>query len=455
MKFLLFSQFLFFFSAIGLGQVTNRPISPDTSNKTILELPSPFPSFPSPPFPMSDWAGGAIIGEASGDSPDFLMKAILKMSKKSWPKWHELGIKAYGWIDVSMNGSTSKQTNSPMSYDLVPNRPELDQAILRIERVPDIGQRKHIDWGFLSDNIFGIDYRYTIAKGIVSDQLLKHNNLYGFDPTQLYGLLYIPNVAQGMLVKVGRFISPADIEAQWAPDNYLFSHSLMFSVDPYTFTGMNTTIRLQRRIQIELGVHAGNDMAPWSNSAQINGLAMIRWVSKNNRQSLYGGINSLGNGQYENGHDDLQMVSGVWGCKFTEKIHMMTEAYYIWQSNAALGGTAIYGPAQYGQGGGMGSIIPGISKAIGLVNYFQILCSPKDYISIRNDALNDINGNRTGYSTWYTSHTVGFSHHFSNYLITRPEIRYEQAWNNHNVTPYDMGTKKSQFTGAVDLVIRF
>jgi hypothetical protein len=424
----------------------------DTTAGNGRAMPSPLPS---PPFPMSDWSGGPIIGEPSGEAPDYLMRKIQKSCKKPWLKWNKTGISVYGWVDGSVNVSSSKYTNSPMSYDLVPNRPELDQVIIRVERDPNTEQTKHPDWGFLVDNIYGIDYRYTIAKGIFSNQLLKNNNLYGYDPAQCYGLLYVPQVAQGMLIKVGRFISPADIEAQWAPDNYLFSHSLMFTVDPYTFTGINTTIRLQKRFQIELGLHAGNDMAPWSNSAQLNGLAMARWVSKNNAESLYGGINSLGNGQYENEHDDLQMLVLVWGHRFGKRVHMMTESYYIWQYNAALGGTAIDGPLLYGQGGGMGPIIPGASKAIGLVNYFQILCSPKDYISIRNDGLNDMNGNRTGYATWYTSHTIGWSHHFTDYIIIRPEVRYEQAWNSKNITPYDGGTKKSQETAAMDLILRF
>ena len=101
-----------------------------------------------------------------------------------------------------------------------------------------------------------------------------------------------------MLIKVGRFISPSDIEAQWAPQNYLYSHSQMFTVDPYTYTGVNITIRLHPQFQFELGVHGGNDMAPWSNSAQPNGSVMMRWVAKDNKESIYGGLASIGSGQF-------------------------------------------------------------------------------------------------------------------------------------------------------------
>jgi hypothetical protein len=122
-----------------------------------------------------------------------------------------------------------------------------------IERDPDMVQTKRVDWGFLINGIYGADYRYTTAKGYFSNQLLQHNNIYGWDPTQIYGLIYVPQVAQGMLIKAGRFISPSDIEAQWAPQNYLYSHSLMFTVDPYTYTGLNVTIRVHPQFQFEFG----------------------------------------------------------------------------------------------------------------------------------------------------------------------------------------------------------
>jgi hypothetical protein len=351
--------------------------------------------------------------------------------------------------------SSSKNSNAPESYDLVANSVQLDQAALQITRQPNTAQTDHFDWGFLSTTIYGTDYRYTTAKGIFSYQLLQHNNLYGFDPAELYGLFYFPKVADGMILKVGRYISPADIEAQWAPDNYLFSHSLMFTVDPYTFTGAQATFKLGSYWQLEVGAHAGNDMAPWSNSAQLNGLLMARWVSKDNNNSLYGGINALGSGNDKNQHDDLQMVVVTWGHKFNETLHMMTEAYYMWQYHALVGGDVINGPGHwFYEGVGAGAPIPGAATAQGLVNYFQILLNKASYISIRNDMLNDPQGNRTGFATLYTSHTIGFVHFFGEYFTLRPEVRYERAYQ-PGVTPYDNGTKKDQWTAAMDLIVRF
>ena len=424
-----------------LAAIMSRGLSQDSSRAQ----PSPLSS---PPFPSSDWTGGPIIGQPA-DAPDYpLQKALGLANDKS-------RIKIYGWVNPSYNFSSSKNSNVPMSYAVVPNHFELDQAVLRIERQPNTVQTDHIDWGFRLSNVYGMDYRYTTSKGYFSDQLLKHNNLYGYDPVEAYALLYIPHVAQGLVLKVGRFISPPDIEAQLAPDNYLFTHSLMFTVDPYTFTGVQATFKLNKYWQLELGVHAGNDMAPWSNSAQLNGQLLVRWVSKNNNNSLWGGINSLGSGEFKNEHDDLQQAVVTWGHKFSEKVHMMTEAYYMWQKDAAVAGTAIDGPAHpYFTNVGLGSIIPGISSSVGAVNYFQIQFTGKNYLSIRNDLLNDPQGQRTGFATLYSSHTIGFVQYLTKLIYIRPEVRYETAYGK-GITPYDDGTRKDQFTGSVDLIVRF
>jgi hypothetical protein len=451
--FICFSAFLlfsgFFLSYTGFSQEA-FPVKPATFNMrgigkdtVIRSLPSPITD---PPFPTSDWDGAPLVG-VDATAPDYPMQKALGFTKSK--------VKIYGWVDVGGNLSTSKHSNAPTSYDLIPNSVVLDQLALKFDKEPNTAQTDHFDWGFLSTTIFGTDYRYTTAKGYFSDQLLAHNNKYGIDPSEFYGLLYFPKVADGMIVKVGRYISPADIEAQWATDNYLYSHSLMFTVDPYTFTGVQATFKLGSYWQLEVGAHAGNDMAPWSNSAQVNGLLMARWVSHNNNNSIYGGINSLGNGDYTHQHDDLQMVVATWGHKFNETFHMMTEAYYMWQFHALTGGTVINGPSRpFLEGVGPGTLIPGAATTQGLVNYFQVLFSKKDYLSIRNDFLNDPQANRTGFVTLYSSHTIGFVHFFTDLIRIRPELRYERAYAS-GVTPYDNGTKKDQFTAAMDLIVRF
>jgi hypothetical protein len=411
-----------------------------SSNQRSLESP-----FSSPPFPGTEWTGPTIGVPA--DAPDYALQKALGLANSR--------VKIYGWASLTYNASTSKSLNAPAAYCIIPNSAELGQVALRIERQPNTVQTDHFDWGFRLSNMYGLDYRYTFAKGWFSNQYIKQNKKYGYDLIENYAMLYFPKVAEGLVMRIGRYISPPDIEAQLAPDNLLFSHSLMFSYDPFTMTGVQGVIRLSKQLEIILGAHAGNDLAPWTKSSSLNGQGLFRWTSMDNNNSIIFGINSLGaGGKYKINHDNLQMVGGTWGHRFSKSVFMMTDIYYEWERDAAMGGSASDGPVRYGAGGGPGPIIPGLSKAIGAVNYFQIKTSGKSYISIRNDYLNDKQGWRTGYPTIYSSHTMGFIQYFTDWLCVRPEIRYDRNYTK-SVTPYDNGVKKNQVIFGGDLLVRF
>src|SRR5262249_28098823 len=152
-------------------------------------------------------------------------------------------IRIYGWLEPSYNIGSSHRSNFPESYIVAARQLHWDQVVARVERVPDTVQTEHIDWGFRFTSMYGEDYRFTTAKGwpSASSQLLNHNLLTGWDPVELFSVLYVPKVFghrifDGLSLRVGRYISCPDIEAQLAPDNYLFTHSLMFTFDTYTQT---------------------------------------------------------------------------------------------------------------------------------------------------------------------------------------------------------------------------
>ncbi len=383
-----------------------------------------------------------------------------KLIYKACPILQKERIRIYGWVDPGYNASTSKKSNIPMSYAVVPNRLELDQLVLRFERIPDTVQRERCDWGFRFSNVFGIDYRYTTAQGWypATRQLLSRNMLYGYDPVECYGVFYIPKVAQGMILKYGRYISPPDIEAQLSPDNYLYSHSLMFTVDCYTQTGILSTIKLSDQWQVSTGIHAGDDLAPWNRAAIPTGQAFLRWISKSNQDSIFGGVDSINSGHYrlKQTHDNLQQFNLTWSHRFTRRLNIATEGYYLYQYNALKGGTVNYGPIRaFGGGGGPGKYLPGLSPVFGFVNYVNYKVSDKDYVTLRPiDFLGDCRGERTGFATTYSSWTLGMCHRFTPLLCIRPEVRYERALNGHQ-NPYDNGLRRYQFTFGMDLIKRF
>lgn len=409
--------------------------------------PAPFDAI----FPSTEYIG-PTIGVPNTDPIYPLTKELWKI----FPKLQQNDIRIYGWINPSVNASSSEHSNIPLSYNIVPNQVVLDQLVLRVERQLDTVQTEHLDWGFRVSNLYGIDYRYTISQGLFSNQLLQNNELYGYDPVEAYAQIYVPGVAQGMVLTVGRYISPPDIEAQLAPQNYLFTHSLMFTYDAYTMTGINAAIKLNSQWTMLLGLHAGDDIAIWNKAAHIpTGQAMLRWVAKDNNNSLWGGMTSVNNGFFKANHDNLQEFNLTWSHRFNPGFFTLTEAYYIYQYDAVLGGTCNFGPVRsFGGGGGCGATIPGTSPSWGLVNYSEYKLTDKRYLSFRNDWFNDVKGERTGFATQYYSITLGIAQQFNDYLQVRPEIRYETAFGS-DMTPYDNGTRRHQTSFGMDLILRF
>jgi len=87
-----------------------------------------------------------------------------------------------------------------------------------------------------------------------------------------------------------------------------------------------------------------------------------------------------------------------------------------------------------------------------IVNYLLYKTSPKGYLGLRNEVFNDLRGQRTLFKTIYTSHTFGYVHWFGDVITIRPELRFEHSYD----TPaYDGGTKKNQFTAAMDVIFHY
>lgn len=439
----------------GLPEATPVPASPPAAKPNRRALPAPLDS---PPFPSAEWQGFPLIG--------------LPSDTTRWPLMNELQgtyfgdfldsnrIRLYGWLNGAGNVSSSRKSNTVDSYWIVPNSFQLDQAVLRVERQTDSAQTDHMDWGFRVTGDYGIDYRFFTAGGWFSDQLLVHNFLYGWDATELYGELYIPWVAQGMKLTVGRWIATPDIETQYGPDNYTGTHSLLFTIDVYTETGIMATVMLNEQWTVQGAIHAGADMAPWYDGAIPTGMFGVRWVSQDNNDSFYTVLNAVNNAEFRYfdlrgqpaGHHNYNIFQTTWQHRFNEKIHTKTEAYVLWERNAAVGGTPSIGSFQFNSGGGLGPTVPGLSLTYAVLNYTMFEISKRDFITFRNEWTQDEHGTRYGFAGNYSSNTIGLTHNFTPEFQARPEIGYYRNWNN---PAFDNGTRKNMLQVGFDVTLRF
>ncbi len=407
-------------------------------------LPSPLDS---PPFPSADWSygGSPVIGEPDTNSYP-LMTAIWEGKSGGATSRSKI----YGWVDPTLNFSTSITSNAPEANDVYSNRFEMNQLVVYAERLPDSVQRDHIDWGYHLTALYGTDYRYTFAKGYFSNQWLNDHHQYGFDPTMEYVDLYLPHVAQGMNLRLGRFISVPGIEAQLAPNNYIFSHSLLYAIDPFTDTGLIATVKLNDQWLVQLGMTGSHDVALWTPDAKPSGTACLNYTTKSVNDNIYACANGINDGKYA--YNNLQQYDATWYHKFSKSWHMATESWYMYERDVP----SIFGTVTPEKGANGAYCLIGEQRCTApeyaVVNFLQKELSLHNYISFRSDFLDDKKGQRTGYATKYSENAIAWCHWIGTTVQIRPELRFERAWDSK---AYDNGRKQDQFTAASDLIFHF
>jgi hypothetical protein len=415
----------------------------------------------NPPFPFSVWPIGGTVWIGYPNATSYpLTTAIYGSKHGEWLKKNNIQI--YGWTNVGMNISTSHDgpyANAPAAYAQVANSIQLDQYTLYIERVPDTIQTDHFDWGFRLTNLYGFDYRFTTAKGYFSQQLLNNpkangtiGNKYGYDPVMAYVDLYFPKVGQGMDVRIGRYISLPDIEAQLAPNNYTYSHSLTYTFDCYTQTGINATIKWSNHWTTQVGLSGGCEAAPWSVAATLTGNACLGYSWADGGDNIYICANSLNSGRYN--YNNLAAYYATWYHQFGHsRWHMAWETWYQYMSHTPN----VVNPAASSLllTNSNGAVCNRTNELTcfaldwATVHYLNYQVSKKDYISVRNEYFNDLKGQRTGFKTKYTEHLLSWNHWIGSTVVFRPELRYEHAY---DAPAYDSDHKKSQLMFAGDIV---
>jgi hypothetical protein len=431
-----------------------------------------------PPFPFSTWpTGGTVSIGQPWTQAGPLMTALWKGPNGDF--WKKSKIQIYGWLNVGGNFSTSKggvnpsagkYDNFPAAYDEVPNAIEPDQEVLYIEREPDTVQTDHFDWGFRLSGLWGLDYRFTTAKGYFSQQLLGHppGKEYGFDPVMMYLDMYFPHIGEGTDVRIGRYISLPDIEAQLAPNNYTYSHSLLYTFDCYTQTGINATTRINSHWTTQVGLSPGCETAPWNLTdarLTLNWCVQYSWRTSKDTLYLCDNETNLGKDSGQYGYNNLQAYYLTWYHVINKNWHTDTEAWYQWMKQVP---NVAYSPPP-------GSNLPPVdpiqpetndngaycsnpsaftcyAPEWAIVNYIDRQFGAHNYITIRNEYFDDIVGQRTGKKTRYTEHLFGWGHWVGTTVLFRPEVRFEHSY---DAAAYQNGTKKSQLTAAGDIIFLF
>jgi Putative beta-barrel porin-2, OmpL-like. bbp2 len=405
-------------------------------------LPAPLDS---PPFPSLDWGYGGSPDIGAPDGNTYPLMTALKLENSR--------VKVYGWVATSINFSTSGQNNFPVAYDIFPNKIELNQAVIYVERLPDTVQNDHFDWGFHLTAFEGIDYRFTTAKGYFSQQLLKFNRQYGFDPVLEYFDLYFP-VKDGLDIRFGRFLSVPGIEAQLAPNNYNMTHSLLYTIDPFTDTGMYASLKLNPQWIIQAGISCSHDVACWTSDATPSAIFCLNYSTSSNNDNFYGCANGINSGKYA--YNNLQDYDFTWYHKFNSKWHMATETWYMYERDVpnVAGNVANPVPTEIGANGAFckAGELRCTAPEWAIVNYVNRDINSKFFIGFRSDFLDDKKGQRTGFVTKYTENTLYATKYIGSTIMIRPELRFDHSW---DLPAYNNGKARNQLFFGLDLIYKF
>jgi Putative beta-barrel porin-2, OmpL-like. bbp2 len=451
----------------------------------------------TPPMPFTDWPYGgttALGGNRTGSVDSPLMMAIANTDTGKWLQ--DAGIQIYGWVDTGFNVSsntTRELGNAPVAYAAYPNTVQLDQAVIYVERTPDTVQTDHVDWGFRLSAIYGENYRYTTSFGISSQQLLKYNDQYGYDFPMLYGEVFIPQVAEGLMLRVGRYISLPDIEAQLAPNNYMYTHSLTYAFDNYTNEGIQASLAVTPNIMLQFGINVGTEAAitnvgqtilnpapgpqnllnpgtrllkdPGAQLPSFTACARFNWNQGND--NFYPCMNGINNGQW--GYNNLQWYGATYYHKFNDHWHISMESYYEYEdgvpnaNNPAIvtglaNGTTTtpFSQLNFNQPNLAHCSNPAATRcnayAVGAVAYINYSPEPRDNFSLRPELYYDPQGQRTGTAATYWEVSLGWQHFYSPQVEVRPEIGYYQS---NGAKAFNVGTKNYTLIGAADLIWHF
>jgi hypothetical protein len=370
---------------------------------------------------------------APSSTPDRWL--LMKSLQGTWPGaiLDSARMQVTGWTDLSFTASTDRDSNLPLGFNYRANEFLLQQNWLRIERSVVTTGTTEPTFGFRSDTILpGTDYRFTLARGLFDSQLTANHgqpNLYGIDPIQFYLEGYFPTVARGMDIKFGRIFCQYGVEANDAVSNALASHAYTFIYDPFTHTGVMSTLKLSDAWSVQAGVMLGSDIFI-DPADDLTGMGSIKWAPPTGRDTvLFSFI--VGNGRFDQTHNfhNPEIFDLVYTHKVNARLNYSFESLYGFTTN-----------------------VPDIGFAnwFGVLNYLTRDFTPRLSGTTRVEFFDDVQGQRTRFSGLYTAVTAGLSFKPRKDMIFRPEIRYD--YNLHS-RPFE--DNHGLFTAAADLILRW
>jgi hypothetical protein len=245
----------------------------------------------------------------------------------------------------------------------------------------------------------------------------------------MYAEAYFPEVGRGLDVKVGRFYAQYGVESNEAVSNALASRAYTFIYDPFTHTGLLTTLKLTDALSVQNGVVTGSDIFI-DPAASPTYIGSVKWAPPNGRDNATLAV-IVGSGRFNQGRafNNPEIFDLVYNHLFDARLAYTLETLFGFQTNVPGLGTATW---------------------FGVVNYLTYTFTPRLAGTLRLEFFDDRQGQRTGFPGLYTAGTIGVSFKPVKWVSLRPEVRYDT---NSESRPFE--GRSRLFTAAFDAVVRW
>jgi hypothetical protein len=333
---------------------------------------------------------------------------------------------------MSFTGSTARDAQLPMGFNFKANQLLLQSNWVRIDRAVDQTSSTPT-FGFRLDTILpGSDYRFTIARGLFDGQLTANNgfpSLYGIDPVQMYAEAYFPEIGRGLDVKLGRCFCQYGAESIDTTQNGLASHSYSFIYDPFTHTGLLTTLKLTDAWSVQNGLMLGPDVF-FDPADRPTYVGSIKWAPPSGRDSILFSV-IIGPGRFEQNRqfNNPEIFDLVYTHKCSDRLTYTLDALYGVQTDVTDIGTANW---------------------FAVDQYLTYNLAPRLTGNCRLEFFDDPQGQRTGFVGLYSALTVGITFKPIKWLSLRPEVRGDY---NSQTRPFE--DKHGVVTATMDVLLRW
>lgn len=351
---------------------------------------------------------------------------------KTLTDW-DINVSGYVEASYTYNAATpSDNINAGRLFDIESESPKLNQLDLAIERTITASPTKW-DFGARMEWIYGSDARFIHSLGLFDYEGFHEGPENQFDPVQAYFEGNIP-VGNGITWKAGKFNTLLGYETTAPNTNPLYSHSYLFNFAiPITNTGILATYQFNKQWGVTGSVVRGWDQALEDANNTVSWMGQVAYTG----DKLTAYFNFItGPEEFHDDADYRTVLDGIAIYTLSDQITLTGNADYGFEPHAAADG----GYATWWGGAG----------------YISYKFSSMFTLQGRAEYFNDTDGAR-GIGTDVEEITLGLNvtplpnNNWLNTLVLRPEVRWDRA----SKDIYDVGTKDTQWTIAIDGVYSF